>query len=94
MLKLILRSLLKIPSLRRRAEAAMRQIVPEAHHFTCGFCKKPIHPWEDKCPFCGQGINWPKELKDKYPEPDEYSRTVERDTSYARWLKTTGKQQM
>lgn len=59
-------------------------VIPKAHHYTCGYCGKPIHPWEDVCPFCDKGINWREDQRMK--EPDWYSRIFERHTSYARWL--------
>ena len=62
-------------------------MLPEAHQFTCGKCGKPVHPWEDECPFCGAGVNWLDELRAKYPEPDWFSKIFERNTSYRRWKK-------
>ena len=66
----------------------IEKVIPEAHRYVCGRCAKPVHPWEDRCYFCGTGINWSEDLKRKYPEPDLWSKTIERSTSYARWKET------
>lgn len=65
-------------------EQILALFIPEAHQHGCGFCHKPVHPWEDICPFCGMGINWREDQK--MEEPDWYSKTFEKETSYARWL--------
>lgn len=58
-------------------------ITARNHRFVCPECRKPVHPWEDECPFCGLQLNWGDMKMD---EPDLFSRIFERDTSYKRWL--------
>jgi len=61
------------------------RMTPEAHRFVCARCRKPVHPWDDVCPFCGFALDWPGELKRKYPRPDWFSMIFERGTSFKRW---------
>jgi len=58
--------------------------IPKAHHYTCWQCNKPVHPWENECPFCNNELHWRKEMK--MGKPDWFSRIFERNTSYKRWL--------
>jgi predicted amidophosphoribosyltransferase len=52
------------------------------HKFVCPSCGKPVHPWEDACPFCDTPLSW-GDLKRS--EPDLFFRIFERNTSYERW---------
>ena len=63
----------------------LEHIIPEVHHRTCYECQHPVHPWEDKCYFCGAAVNWPAGMKRKHSKPDWFSRIFERATSYKRW---------